>query len=151
MRAVRADKTTYAALEATLALWVQPARRSEIPVYRMLTTPLPEIETRADRLASSLSALDGVTVQVIAGASTTGGGSAPDSVLETRLVCVTADRVTASRLDERLRASDPPIVGRIERDRLVLDVRTLSDDETGLIAPALSRAVEGRDGWTREG
>jgi L-seryl-tRNA(Ser) seleniumtransferase len=131
MRAVRADKITYAALEATLSLWAEPARRLEIPVYRMLTMTVEAIDARARALAASLAALEGVEASVIDGASTTGGGSAPESALPTRLVHIRAAGSSAAALDRRLRASDPPVVARIHRDEVVIDLRTVEarDDE----------------------
>jgi L-seryl-tRNA(Ser) seleniumtransferase len=131
MRAVRADKITYAALEATLSLWAEPARRLEIPVYRMLTMTVEAIDARARALAASLAALEGVEASVVDGASTTGGGSAPESALPTRLVRIRAAGFSAAALDRRLRAGDPPVVARIHRDEVVIDLRTVEarDDE----------------------
>jgi L-seryl-tRNA(Ser) seleniumtransferase len=145
MRAVRADKVTYAALEATLALWAQPARRREIPVYRMLTMTVEEIDGRARAVAGRLSATDGVEAVIVDGASTTGGGSAPASALPTRLVRVSRRDVTAAELERRLRAGDPPVVARIERDGVVLDLRTVAADEDGPLGAALEASLRGSD------
>ena len=141
MRAVRADKLTYAALEATLALWAQPSRRTEIPVYRMLTMEIEDIERRARALAERLSALDGVEAVIVDGASTTGGGSAPESALPTRLVQVSHAGLSAAELDRRLRSGDPPVVARIVADRLALDPRTVAIDQDELLASAVEAAL----------
>jgi L-seryl-tRNA(Ser) seleniumtransferase len=132
MRAVRADKLVYAALEATLALWAQPAERGRIPVYRMLTMRTEEIERRARALADHLGGVPGLHARVIDGVSTIGGGSAPGSGLPTRLVAVSLDGLSASALETRLRAGDPPVVARIVDDVVVLDLRTVdaSEDDT---------------------
>jgi L-seryl-tRNA(Ser) seleniumtransferase len=145
MRAVRADKLTYAALEGTLALWAQPSRRAEIPVWRMLTLAVEAIDRRARAVAERLSAIDGVEASVVDGVSTTGGGSAPASALPTRLVQVSSAGVGAAELDRRLRADDPPVVARIERDRLVMDLRTTAPDEDAAIVAALERALGGSE------
>ena len=129
MRAVRADKLTYAALEATLALWAQAPGRASIPVYRMLTASLEALDRRAASLRDRLSDVAGLRAAVIDGFSTIGGGSAPGSQLPTRLVALDADGLTASSLEARLRAGDPPVIARIQDDRVVLDVRTIGEGE----------------------
>jgi L-seryl-tRNA(Ser) seleniumtransferase len=135
MRAVRADKLTYAALEATLALWAQAPSRTRIPVVRMLTTSAGEIEARARRLVDQLAGLAGLRTEIIDGFSTTGGGSAPGSALPTKLIAIEVGELSAALLDARLRGSEPPVVARIQDGRVVLDVRTVSgEDETHLVA-----------------
>jgi L-seryl-tRNA(Ser) seleniumtransferase len=138
MRAVRADKLTYAALEATLALWAKEPSRSEIPVYRMLTMTAEEIERRAWSLAADIGTVPGLSCQIIDGFSTIGGGSAPESRLPTKLVAITVTDTTASALEERLRAGDPPVVARIEDDRVVLDLRTVASEEIDTLARAIA-------------
>ena len=131
MRALRADKVTYALLESTLGLWAQPARRAGIPLYRMLTMTVDEIDARAQAVCARLDAIAGVRARVIDGASTTGGGSAPESRLPTRLVAVSVEGLTASALEARLRAASPPLIARIADGEVVLDLRTVAahDDE----------------------
>jgi len=141
MRAFRADKITYATLEATLALWAEPARRVEIPVFRMLTMTLAEIDERARALAAQVRTIQGVTVALIDGASTTGGGSAPASTLPTRLVEIDAAGVTAAELMRRLRSTSPPVIARIDRDRVVIDPRTVLDADRDALAGALRAAL----------
>ena len=136
MRAVRADKMTYAALEATLAEYVSGRATQTVPVARMVAIALDEIERRADALAAALSNA-GLQTEIVDGFSTIGGGSAPGSQLPTRLVAMT---LPAGRLDAALRAARPPVVARIEDGRVVIDLRTVApeDDERlgGLIAGA---------------
>ncbi len=129
MRAVRAGKLTYAAIEATLSLWDQPSRRPEIPVYRMLTLTREALDRRARAMAERLAEVPGLRAAVLDGSSTIGGGSAPGSALPTRLVAIEAEGLSASTLDARLRAADPPVVARVQNDRVVLDPRTLTDAE----------------------
>ena len=136
MRAVRADKLAYAALEATLALWAQPARRATLPIWRMLTLPLEDIDRRAKAVASALVA-SGIRSRILDGYSTTGGGSAPESELPTRLVAVRVEGRSAADVERELRLGDPPIVARIEQDEVVLDLRTVSEDDDRRLAEAI--------------
>jgi L-seryl-tRNA(Ser) seleniumtransferase len=130
MRALRVDKLTYAALEATLGEYAAGRARSTVPVAMMLALTADEIGRRADALASTLSSR-GLHAEVADGQSTIGGGSAPGSTLPTRLVTIAHPALSATALEERLRAADTPIVARIEHDRVVLDLRTVdpADDE----------------------
>ena len=142
MRAVRADKLVYAALEATLALWAQPARRAALPIWRMLTLPVADIDRRARAVAGALAG-SGITSRILDGSSTTGGGSAPESELPTRLLAVRVDGRSAADAERQLRLGDPPIVARIEQDEVVLDLRTVSEDDDARLAEAI-RDLAGR-------
>jgi L-seryl-tRNA(Ser) seleniumtransferase len=139
MRALRADKLTYAALDATLALWQQAPARVQIPVYRMLTTTREEIEGRAKALVASLKTPANVTTELVDGFSTVGGGSAPGSQLPTVLVAVRGEDVPA--LEEKLRRGAPHVIGRIEQDSIRLDLRTVDPADDKRLAVALRRAV----------
>jgi L-seryl-tRNA(Ser) seleniumtransferase len=133
MRALRVDKLTYAALEATLEEHAV-GRQDEVPVQRMLRMGRDEIGRRADSLAAALNQ-SGWTARVIDGMSTVGGGSAPGSELPTRLVEITKDGMSADQIEQYLRTLDPPIIARIENDRVVLDLRTvLSSEDARLLS-----------------
>jgi L-seryl-tRNA(Ser) seleniumtransferase len=138
-RAVRADKFTLAALEATLALYRDPeTARREIPTLRMLT--MEDVELR--RLAQALS--DSVPRgEIVAGHSEVGGGSFPETRLKTWLVRLTADRLSADGLIERLRGGDPPIIARIENGHVVLDPRTILPDQVETVARGAAEALGG--------
>lgn len=139
MRALRVDKVTYALLEATLALWSESPSRQLVPVYRMLTMPVAEIDRRARAMVARLSANSRIRSEVIDGESAPGGGSAPGQVLPTRLVTLSVANQTASALLDRLRTLDPPVIARIVNDHVVLDLRTvLADDEEALLRGLLS-------------
>jgi L-seryl-tRNA(Ser) seleniumtransferase len=125
-RAVRIDKLDLAALSATLAHYLKGEAEREIPVWRMISLPLDEIERRAQALAAALRQA-GYAADVIDGRSTVGGGSLPGETLPTRLVALTAD--SPDMYLAKLRAGDLPVVARIEADRVVFDVRTVLDDE----------------------
>jgi L-seryl-tRNA(Ser) seleniumtransferase len=139
-RAVRSDKLTLAALEATLALYRDPARaRSEIPVLRMLTEEPAQLERRAEALRRGV----GLGAEVIEGVSEVGGGSFPGVELKTWLVRVSSRALTPDALAARLRQHDPPIVARIAADRVLLDPRTISSAEVATVAAAVRAALDG--------
>ncbi len=129
MRALRADKMTYAALEATLADYAAGRAATTIPVQRMLIMTTDEIRTRAEAVAAAIGATSGWRAELVAGASTVGGGSAPGVELPTWLIAIEKSGLTPDALEERLRGLTPPIVARIERDRVVLDLRTVLPDQ----------------------
>jgi L-seryl-tRNA(Ser) seleniumtransferase len=133
MRALRADKLTYAALESTLIEYLAGRAATTVPVVRMLTMSVDEIDGRARALADALRR-SGWNAEVIDGASAVGGGSAPGVDLPTRLVALSRAGESAERLDERLRGARPPIVARIERGRVVLDLRTVAPEDDPLLA-----------------
>jgi L-seryl-tRNA(Ser) seleniumtransferase len=127
-RALRLDKLSLAALEATLALYRDPERaRREVPVLAMLTAGEPALRARAERLAEGIG-------EVVEGVAKVGGGALPLLELPGPVVAVTGP---AEALAARLRAADPPVVGRIQDGRLLLDPRTLAEDEVDLVRAAL--------------
>ncbi len=136
MRAVRVDKLTYAALEATLQEYAAGRAPETIPVARMLALDVGTIRRRAQALIDGLRG--DVTGEIVDGFSTIGGGSAPGSALETALMAVRHASMTASELEARLRRSDPPVVVRIHEDRVVLDLRTVAPGEDSRLLEILS-------------
>ncbi len=140
MRAFRADKMTYAALEATLQAYAEGRASEEVPVARMIAMPRASVAARAAALAGALRSA-GYEVALKDGVSTIGGGSAPGSELPTTLVAIARDGLSADALDARLRASQPPIVARIEDDRIVIDLRTVLPADEPLLLGALKAAV----------
>jgi len=138
-RALRVDKTCLVGLQATLAHYLKGDAMREIPVWRMITASLDEIEQRARRWRRALRRA-GLSIEVIDGRSTVGGGSLPGETLSTKLVvleCESPDRVAAA-----LRAGDPPVIARIEDDRIVLDPRTVSREEEHALIQATIRAAD---------
>jgi L-seryl-tRNA(Ser) seleniumtransferase len=140
MRALRVDKLTYAALEATLGEYAAGRARSTVPVAMMLALTADEIGRRAAALASTLTSC-GLHAEVADGHSTIGGGSAPGSALPTRLVTIAHPTVSATALEARLRLAAPPIIARIEHDRVVLDLRTVDPADDERVAAAVQRLV----------
>lgn len=137
LRALRADKLTYAALGATLREYVLDRGRSEIPVVRMILSSASDIEQRAKALASSIASPT-LTPTLADGVSTIGGGSAPGSELPTRLLVLTSSSLSADALARALRHLDPPVIARIDRDRVALDLRTVLPEQDEALARALA-------------
>jgi len=139
---VRADKYTLAALEATLGLYRDPERaRTEIPTLRMLTEEGVEIRRRGEALKKGVE--QKASVELVEGFSEVGGGSFPEAKLPTTLVQLKADTLSADSLIQRLRASDPPVIARIENDHVVLDPRTILPDQVATVAQAVAGALDG--------
>jgi len=130
MRALRPDKLTLAALEATLGLYRDGAWR-QVPALAALATPLAQLEARARRLAAGLPAGAGEVVPCM---STVGGGAMPIAALPSFAVALAG---AADALDARLRAAPVPVIGRIVDGRLLLDVRTVTDAELAELAAAV--------------
>ena len=144
-RALRVDKLTYAALEATLLAYVKQDHDA-IPTLRIMRLTKDEIEARSQAVANGLvsraqadSAQAKMNIEIIDGESVIGGGAAPSSVLPTRLLAVSCADLTADALCTRLRNTDPPIIARVEDGRVLLDLRTVAPDQDVLIAQALQR------------
>ena len=142
MRALRVDKMTYAALEATLLEYARGRAHQTVPVASMITLSAAQIEDRARTVAERLRASTRVQVEIIDGVSTIGGGSAPGSEIQTRLLSVSVGTERPDALEARLRHSDSPIIGRIEHDRLLLDLRTVLPEQDQALTDALLQLGE---------
>lgn len=129
-RAFRADKLIYQALETTLRA-ILFERFEEIPALCMLSQSGPEIRERAERVTALIESL---RTAIVAGESVAGGGSTPDQALSTWLIAIEGD---APRMEKKLRLGNPPVVARIENDRLVLDLRTVLPGQDEQLAAAL--------------
>jgi L-seryl-tRNA(Ser) seleniumtransferase len=139
-RALRIDKLSLAALEATLRLYRDPARAlREVPVLRMLAAGREELHRRADSMRAAL----GDRARVIAATAKVGGGALPLLELEGPVCAVDPGDVGADELARRLRAGDPPVIGRVREGWLVLDPRTLDDAEARAAAEAVRAALAG--------
>jgi L-seryl-tRNA(Ser) seleniumtransferase len=139
-RALRIDKLTLAALEATLRLYEEPAQAlRNIPTLRMLTEPAAAVRRRAQRcfraVPSGVRAALGA--RVVEDRAQVGGGALPTVELPTAVLALGSPTHPAELLDARLRRGQPPIIGRIADDRLLLDFRTIDDAEVGLVATAV--------------
>lgn len=134
-RALRVDKLTLAALEATFHIYRDGDPISEIPVLAAISRPLPDVDAQARRLSRRINALgiEGLKAWVVCATSETGGGSLPGQSIESRAVALKSDKLSAEDLGRRFRECEPPIFGRIARDTFLLDMRTVDPKETGEI------------------
>ncbi len=145
-RALRVDKMTYAALEATLASYLRGAA-DDVPAVRMIRLTADEIGARAEALRAELApALAGrADVSVRAGESVAGGGSTPGAALPTRLLVTAPRAMSAAELAARLRRPDasgrPPVIARVEADRVLFDLRTVFPEQEAALAGALRAAL----------
>jgi len=159
-RALRVDKLTYAALEATLLAYVK-RNHDAIPVLKMMRLTRDEIGRRADAVAAQVRddgnfhpthkepGKDGahgtLEIAVIDGESVIGGGAAPSAVLPTRMLAVTCKGLSADELAARLRGSDSPVIARVEEGRVLLDLRTVFAEQDKEVAAALERVAGGAE------
>jgi L-seryl-tRNA(Ser) seleniumtransferase len=141
MRAFRVDKMTYAALTGTLTEYATGRAVESIPVLRMLTRTPESIEARARAVADRLQSSALYECEIVDGRSTVGGGTTPGLTLPTRLLALTHPGLSADALETALRAAELPVIARIERDRVVLDLRTVFEDEDETLIAGL-RSVE---------
>lgn len=123
-RAVRLDKVRLAGLAATLTHYLKGEAETEVPIWRMIAMPLDEIEKRARRWQQAL----GDVASIIEGESMVGGGSLPGGTLPTRLLAIKPE-IKVKELADRLRQGHPIVIGRIEKDLLLLDPRTVFPEE----------------------
>ena len=144
-RAMRADKLALAALEATLAMFDDPARAAEaLPVLAMLAASPARLQERAERLAAELSArVPGLEARIVQGHGEVGGGALPLEKLPGPVVELTHPAMTAKELERRARAAEPPVIGTVKAGAFRLDPRTLSETEVGTTATALGKAFAG--------
>jgi L-seryl-tRNA(Ser) seleniumtransferase len=144
-RALRVDKLTIAALEATLGAYLRAAW-DEIPVLRMIRTSPQEIKQRTENFLQELRAelpLDEVEIEIADGTSLAGGGSTPAQSLPTKIMRVASARYSAAELEGRLRRAPAGIsvIARVEEDRLILDLRTVFQDQELLLMKTLAAVL----------
>lgn len=145
-RALRIDKLTLAALEATLRIYLDEERViKEIPGIAMLTKDIIELKRDAQRLSRMIKNLLGnsVTIDVERDFSQVGGGAMPLESLETYVVSLNAPNISLDKIEFELRKNEIPIIVRISKDRMLLDVRTIFPEEYKIISQALYRIIGG--------
>ena len=141
-RALRVDKVTLAGVEATARLYRDPPRAlREIPVLRMIAEPEELVRRRAELLAEALLARDVTGARTEPAAATVGGGTCPDVSIASWAVVLPSKR--ADHLARALRAGEPPVVGRIEDGRLLLDARTIQEDEMEALVRRVVEVMRG--------
>jgi len=141
-RALRIDKLTLAALESTLLLYLDEKKAmEEIPTLQMLTIDRNRLKQRGRRLLKRLKGIKGITAVLKEDVSQVGGGSLPLQELPTIVVAIQPLSLTVNDLERNLRKNSPPIVSRISKDELILDLRTLFDEEIPPVALAIEKAL----------
>ena len=131
-RALRIDKLTLIALESTLRLYLdQETVIQKIPTLRMITLPLETIERRVFDLKRKLqeNIPDHIKLQIIDDTSQVGGGALPSQELPTKVIAITSKSISVQDLEKRLRENKPPIIARINKDQLRIDLRTVDESE----------------------
>jgi len=138
-RALRLDKASIAGLAATAIHYVRAEALEKVPVWRMIAMPLTTIERRARRWARTISA----PARIQHGRSMIGGGSLPEEGLPTRVVAIPAHGGrSVMEIAQRLRLGQPPLIGRIEHDQLLLDPRTVPPEDDSTLVEAVVAALE---------
>ena len=138
-RALRVDKLIYAALEATLLAYVKQDFDAVLTL-KMMGLAKDEIATRAETVSVRLAHIsEKLRLEIIDGESLIGGGAAPSSVLSTRLIALSHADLSADELSSRLRASNPPIIARVEDGRVLLDLRTVFPEQDTDVVDAIVR------------
>ena len=141
-RVVRPDKLTLAALAATLAGWKQ-GRWREFPIYRAAGAPLSGLEERGARIHSLLARRGArLSIEIVPSTALFGGGTSPEKRFASRALGLSHPALDAERLLARLRRGEPPIVGRIEEGRVLLDLRTIAPQEDASVGATLSALAE---------
>jgi L-seryl-tRNA(Ser) seleniumtransferase len=144
-RALRVDKLTIAALEATLGAYLRAAW-DEIPAMRMIRATPQELKRRAENFIRELRPelpLDEVEIEITDGASLAGGGSTPSQSLPTKIIRIASARYSATKLEQRLRRapSGVSVIARVEDDRLILDLRTVFPEQEPLLIKTLAAVL----------
>jgi L-seryl-tRNA(Ser) seleniumtransferase len=144
-RALRIDKLTLAALESTLLLFFDEKRAmEEVPTLRMLSLDTRILKGRGRRLLKRLSGMmnEEITFTLREDVSQVGGGALPLQELPTMVIAIKPLDFSVNSLEENLRRGDPPIISRISKEELILDMRTVFDEEIPLLAASLEKAVK---------
>jgi len=147
-RALRLDKMTLAALEATLRTYLDKERAfQDIPTLRMLTITAEEVRKIAEDLSARVGEMCGeaAQVEVIDTVARAGGGALPTAEIPSSAVAITAPQIGVVELERRLRLGPCCVVARISEDRLLLDPRTLLEGEDVLVAEAVARAIGAKE------
>ena len=142
LRALRPDKMTLAALEATLRIYLE-GRGAELPLWRMVSATVEELERRAGGLASELAEGigTGFKVELVTLASVAGGGSLPGAELDSWGISISHGERSPAELQRSLRYVKPPVIARVDDERLLLDLRTVPPDQDHVLLDLLTEAL----------
>ena len=143
-RALRIDKLTLAALEATLRLYLDPQKAlNEIPTLRMLSISNQELQQRCEKLLPKLQDALGDTAELnlCEASATVGGGALPLAELPGGVICLVSKKISLNEMTNRLRRCDPPVVGRIQDNQFIIDPRTLNNEDEQSLLQALREVL----------
>lgn len=142
-RALRVDKLIYAGIEATLESFLRGTHFKDVPVLRMMVTSKGELMSRSEGFAARIAERTGglLRIGLKEGTFAVGGGSAPGAFPESILVTLSSTSLSPNRMESSLRRSKPPVIARIEDETLVLDLRTVFEDEEDELLDALASLV----------
>ena len=144
-RALRIDKLTLLALEETLRIYRDPRMAvRDIPTLRMICSSYESLLEKAEQLHALIRGIntENFSVEQVDGDSKVGGGALPLQKLKTRLLSLIPAKLSAQRMEKHLRLNDPPVIARVEKDRLMLDVRTIRETEFQTVAQAVKTLAE---------
>lgn len=125
---------TIAALETILNYYIDKNKTFEIPTIKMITESYESIEERAGKLFSMLEGVNGAELSIVETASEVGGGSLPNQFIKSKAIEIDPKNISAAKLEEKLRHLEIPIIVRIYKDKLLLDLRTIDEEEYEIIA-----------------
>ncbi len=144
LRAVRIDKMTFAALEATFMQYLDEEKAvKNIPTLKMLTESQKEIKRRAKRIFSSLKKyiFNHAKLEILPDQSRAGGGSLPETDFPTFVLSIKPMKISVNALEKKLRLGDPPVIARIKEDVLLIDARTVQDKEVKILVDCVILAL----------
>lgn len=138
-RAVRCDKLVFALTGQVLTAYLNGAQFTDIPVWRQMTTSVTDLKLRGERIVQSCRGRD---IVLRATQAYPGGGSAPQESIPSLAISVRSPKMNASRLTRLFRENKPPLIGRVENDDFLIDLRTVFPDQDDLLIAAITRIVE---------
>ncbi|MEW6042517.1 MAG: L-seryl-tRNA(Sec) selenium transferase, partial [Elusimicrobiota bacterium] len=138
-RALRVDKITYSVLENLLLAYIfQKDSYNSIPVLKILETPVQELKNRALKIMNSIKKNGKIKVEIIKSESFSGGGSQPNASIPSIGLTVSCEKISSEAFAKKLREQNPPIIGRIENDHFILDMRTILPDDVNVLIKILN-------------
>jgi L-seryl-tRNA(Ser) seleniumtransferase len=142
-RAMRIDKLTLAGIEATLMEYIDEEKAiRNVPTLKMLLQKPEELKGRANKIAKRLKReIQNAHIKVMSDSSRAGGGALPEVALPTYVVTIKSDEISVNELEERLRKGNPPIIARIKEDSLIIDARTLRDEDLESLVKGVKLAL----------
>ena len=143
MRALRLDKTIYAALSATLDIYLDPHPEQHIPLLQLLTEPIDQLQQRAETTAKTIqkNSSDDLAIQIVSDTTYLGGGSVPGQEIATVCIVLEHQSISPDEISRRLRTCKTPLLGRIHDNRFTIDFRSVFATEDSRVANAVVEAL----------